>query len=430
MKLSKSAYNDFQRQATPNAILPLIDDDVVTEDHTKTSTFKLRTNPADANSPKYTLTVPIIDETATVRQVLKWTMAVGKVTTGLNIADGANKHPIIQELCTGSRLVAYNAGVNGNVVTRWLALQNAAELAEPAQQAGEGNDVYTARLLNARNAIQRPAINNADIQNGLNNLVRESCPYKALEKQKRFMRRKMRKPPTMTTRTYVANLIRINDEELPMLPPFGANQSLTVDELVDIVTFGVPKSWTRKMDEHAFDPIAEGLAELINFCERMEAADDFDSHQDTKPAAKTSSKKHKSIRNNGGKHKRWCHYHEVDTHDTSECETLKRLKKNQGSSDSKPAYKNKTWKRKSDDAKSYSKKELAAIAKKASKEAVKKATAECNAVAKRKSDSDSESDSSDDDASINMMETKMAAVDAQLAEFNFDDAKSDGEISC
>ena len=128
MKLSKSAYNDFQRQATPNAILPLIDDDVVTEDHTKTSTFKLRTNPGDGNSPKYTLAVPIIDETATVRQVLKWTMAIGKVTTGLNIADGANKHPIIQELCTGSHLVAYNTGANAATAARWLALQDGSQV--------------------------------------------------------------------------------------------------------------------------------------------------------------------------------------------------------------------------------------------------------------------------------------------------------------
>ena len=85
MKLSKSAYNDFQRQATPNAILPLIDDEVVTEDHTKTSTFKLRTNPADNNSPKYTLGIvgDVVKEIH-LAFVLKVNLGLG---LGLSIVD-------------------------------------------------------------------------------------------------------------------------------------------------------------------------------------------------------------------------------------------------------------------------------------------------------------------------------------------------------
>ena len=263
-------------------------------------------------------------------------------------------------------------------------------------------------------------------------MVNELCPYKALEKQKRFMRRKMRKPANMTTRTYVNNLLRINTDELPQLPPFSPTQSLREDELIDIVTFGIPKSWVRKMDEHDFDPVVKGLAATIVFCERMESSEDFTPDADQKISTKktSTSKKYKSDRKNSGpRHGKWCDYHEVNTHNTSERETLKKLKASRSSGNDKPAHKNKTWKRKSDEAKTYSKKELAAIAKKASREAVKKATAECHAVAKRKSDSDDDSStSSESDKSVNMMEAQMAEVDQQLADFDFD--KVDNEVEC
>ena len=110
----------------------------------------------------------------------------------------------------------------------------------------------------------------------------------------------------------------------------------------------------------------------------------------------------------------------------SECETLKKIKSSK--SDSKPPFKNKTWKRKSDDAKSHTKKELAAIGKKAAAKAIKKAKGELNAMAKRKNESsDSESSSgSEDDNSLHLME-KMEAIDKQLADFDFND---DGEVSC
>ena len=431
MKIAKSAYTDLGKKMTTKAILPLIDDEVSIEEGTQRSTFKLRSQPGDPDSPKYSLSVPILDDTASVRQALKWTLAVNKVMTGLNITAGDNKHPLVQELCTGSHLVAYNSGVNTHNAKRYAtAVETAVNAA--VQGEHEGEDAFMARLDNIRGAVPRPDINNADVTAGLNNILQEICPYKALEKQKRFMRRHMRKPADMTTRTYAANLIRINSDELTMLPPFQHGQSLSNDELIDIITYGIPKSWVRKMDEHDFDPFTKGIHELINFCERMESSENFERNE-LKVKAVSSSKKHKSTRNNPNKEK-WCHYHESNTHDTKDCETLKKIKSSKSSgskSDSKPPFKSKTWKRKSDDAKAHTKKELAAIGKKAAAKAIKAAQSECHAMAKRKTDSsDSEdSGSSDDENSVHIME-KMEAVDKQLADFNFDGDKDDGEVSC
>jgi SpoVK/Ycf46/Vps4 family AAA+-type ATPase len=95
---------------------------------------------------------------------------------------------------------------------------------------------------------------------------------------------------------------------------------------------------------------------------------------------------------------------------------LKKMKESRrsNSSDKKPFNKNKTWTKKSDEAKKFSKKELNALVKKASEKAVKKVTKELNAVAKCKRDNDDDLTSS-----LHMLENEMKDVDDQLKNFNF-----------
>ena len=81
-------------------------------------------------------------------------------------------------------------------------------------------------------------------------------------------------------------------------------------------------------------------------------------------------------------------------------------------------FKNKTWKRKADDGKSFTKKELNVLIQKAEKQAYKKAKAELNAMNKESSD--------DDDGSILMLEEATKKVDKMLADFDF---KDNDEIS-
>jgi hypothetical protein len=99
-------------------------------------------------------------------------------------------------------------------------------------------------------------------------------PHKALAKQKRWMCRNCRKPTNMLVREYTNNLRQINKQELYKLPPFGANQILTGDELTDIVLHGVPRSWPCKMEKQDFDPDTKTLVKIIQFCKSMEEAED------------------------------------------------------------------------------------------------------------------------------------------------------------
>jgi hypothetical protein len=239
------------------------------------------------------------------------------------------------------------------------------------------------------------------------------------------MRRKMRKPADMTTRAYVNHIHRINYEELPHLPPFEADGNrIADDELLDIVMFGIPNSWIKEMDRQNFDPMAHTMNRLVEFCERLESAEDFSPTKADKGNKKPKGSK--DYRSRGEKDGKWCDIHKSKTHDTAECSVVKRAMEKDGGNKS-GGYKSKSWKRNADDNKSYTKKELNALVKKAEKAATKKAVAECNAITKKRG-----SDKSDDSSmgSVNLVE-RMEEIDKELADFDFDkvDNKFD-EASC
>jgi hypothetical protein len=260
------------------------------------------------------------------------------------------------------------------------------------------------------------------IEPALKSTIKMVCPYKALEKQKRFMRHKMRKPADMKIRIFVNHLHRINFDEIPQLPPFVTGQELSNNELLDIILFGIPKSWVKEMDKQDFDPHEreDDIQVVIQFCEHMESAEDSNHTQKSGSTSKNSNKKTRFSNNKGKPSKgngKWCEYHETNTHNMSECLVLKKMKESgrNNSSDKKPFNKNKTWTKKSNNAKKFSKKELNALVKKASKKAVKKVTKELSTVSKCKRDDDNNSTSS-----LHMLKNEMKDVDDQLKNINFE----------
>jgi 5-formyltetrahydrofolate cyclo-ligase len=336
---------------------------------------------------------------------------------------------MVKQFCKGQVWTCFNESI---LTQQTQDQQTRAQAAADAlvQGAAETDAAFEARRATAYAAVpgNPPAVTFIPV--ALRATVKLVSPYKALEKQKRFMRRKMRKPADMKTRMYVNYLYRINFDELPHLPPFaGVVQSLSQDELMDIILFGIPKSWITEMDKQDFDPFSKTIAQVVDFCERMESAENFTPvamrKQSTgSPAKKTKYHKSQGKTSNGSGDK-WCEYHESNTHNTSECTVLNKLKasKNNNSSDKKPAAK-KDWKSKSNDAKKFTKKELNAIVKKK----VKQAKKEINAVTKRKSDDDD--DDSDSVSSLHMLENRMHDIDEKLKHFDFDKATLGKSADC
>jgi hypothetical protein len=244
-------------------------------------------------------------------------------------------------------------------------------------------------------AVAEPADHNDFVTAGLYAILTYIAPHKALAKQKRWMRRNCRKPTNMSVRECTNNLRRINERELCKLPPFGADQILTGDELTDIVLHGVPRSWPREMEKQGFDPDTKTLVEIIQFCERMEEAEDFGVGRDAQKTKTTHNKvKHDKVKgdkkekpSSSGDHK-YCLLHgDNHTHNSDECHVLVKRVQAMRRSDGdkrKPSHK-KPWNRDAAKGNGSSKKELAAFVRKTARK-------ELHAFTKRRKTSASSKD--------------------------------------
>jgi hypothetical protein len=227
----------------------------------------------------------------------------------------------------------------------------------------------------------------------------------------------------------------MNDEEVPSLPPFGPNQGLSLDELVDIILYAVPKSWIKEMDRQGFDPMVKTPMEVVNFLEQIETSEDFDSDKQKQVVPNNNNKNkgkpqkqgsnNNNANGNGGK---YCMLHGKGNHSTEECRNMqaqaKRMKTNGGEAKSTTGggSKNKTWSRKSENNKSVTKKEINSLVKKAAKKAAQK---EINALNKKR-----KSDDSDSEEEMNNIEEGI--VDIDLNDFDAKDLErvlDDDEIT-
>ena len=268
--------------------------------------FKLRSTPADPASMTYELTIPYFCS-GTPEELLKFLELVDRAILGTNTVNGPDKYALIRRLLQGDPLSAFNNAANARGV--------------------ENNDNYDACC---------------------QDLIRHIFPRCALSKQKRWMRRFLRKPSWITTREFMSRMTELN-ELLDRFPNFDPDQRLPEDEIMDIAEFGVPNKWQKQMVLQGFDTVNHTPNEFVEFCERLEATED-----DQKESPKQESfKKDKK----GTKRKLFDEYYCMKCkknphHNTEDCRILKNMVKNEGNPHKR--FKNKTWKRDQDN-KSYDK---------------------------------------------------------------------------
>jgi hypothetical protein len=328
---NKKAPPAFIREEAP---LPLVPKVPTKEELAmrKCSKFKIRLNPEDPQDRNtYERLVYIIDGTEEPRIILQWKHDLEVIQKGNGIQEVENMINITRSLCEGAARNWYDA-----------------ELAVLQANMAPGLVMDMEEHHLAVKAV-----------------VRTALPFECLRKQRRYMRRHMRKPRDMKMKTYVGHMMKINQDELPQLPPFGANQSIPQDEMAEIIHSGIPISWQFEMTRQKFVPEEHTLVEMTDFCERLEETEGKQERSNNGSTTQEPRKKHKSGTNGNNEAiqgtKPYCAYHKSHTHSTEEC----RQKKYHGQQKSDGAFKNKTWKRQADAGRTYTKSEVAALMKKA-----------------------------------------------------------------
>jgi hypothetical protein len=170
-------------------------------------------------------------------------------------------------------------------------------------------------------------------------LISHVLTRRALQTQKRYMCRFLQKKRDMTVREFITRLVEIN-KYLELFPPgFETGQKLPVDEIMDIAEFGVPGSWQRQMILHDFDPVTSTPSAFIEFCERVECAED---DKTKKAAGETENPNRKPC------HKckrleesetpvKYCQLHKSYGHFTDECKVVQdQIKKSHSQCDKNP----------------------------------------------------------------------------------------------
>ena len=206
----------------------------------------------------------------------------------------------------------------------------------------------------------------AILEESLQHVVTGMAPPKALVRVKRYLRRDCRKPADMSVRMCYQHLTRVHMEEIPHLPPFGANQQLGNGELMDIILCGAPKSWQCEMDRQGHDPLTHSTSEVIVFMENLEHAEEFDGKSTSQAKSKVKSNgKGKSHSNgNASKDSKYCLIHGHGGHSSDECHKLQAAAKKLKSGDNSSGnYSKKTWMKKAHDSNKISQKELNALIK-------------------------------------------------------------------
>jgi hypothetical protein len=361
-------------------VLPLVAEPAEPTKKEDLAQVDLLSDPANANSTKVKFSFKILDGAHdTPREIITWRRNVEKSFVGLHTNTGTTQHQMVQQFCRGTALSTYNH----NVLTLFTTVRtNDIAAAQAAVDADDGTDAIALAALNQTLADRTAATQETYlaaagdgafvVTTALNEMMTSLLPTKALQRVKRHLRREARKPIDMNVKSYFMHLSRINNEEIPLLPPnYNNAQRLGNDEIVDILLFGTPKSWQKEMDRQGFDPIdGKTPLQVVAFMERIETSEDFDNDRKaTKPAAKGKKGKDQS-HTSPDKSSYYCMLHgNNNSHDTADCKSLKaQAKKMKGGGDSHKKNKNgnnKSWKNKAKDDGNDSRKELAALVKKA-----------------------------------------------------------------
>jgi hypothetical protein len=163
-------------------------------------------------------------------------------------------------------------------------------------------------------------------------------PHRALETQRQWMQRHMKKPRDMSARNTSAAISRINNC-LPMFPHGSQASKFSEKEIVELFEWSLPERWQKKLSVKGFDPSQHTREELIDQCEILERHEpEYESekaennknnkNKNSKFRKTETNKKKGDGRESGGYFCKECGPN--DTHSTVKCFKIRNREKTRG----------------------------------------------------------------------------------------------------
>jgi hypothetical protein len=188
-----------------------------------------------------------VDGTDSLRTVIQRTKDIWQVINGLGLTnDPEGMIPLIEATCHASALSAFQDTMS--TTRERLRREREEEVGYLEPEYGETADEFRERQEEeARAAEIEFSLNRTHVEEAVRAVIVNACPFKVLQKQKRYMQRFMRKPADMKIRAFVHNVMKLNHEELPHLPPFGTRQMFSEDDVIEIILNACPQSWVKRV---------------------------------------------------------------------------------------------------------------------------------------------------------------------------------------
>ena len=108
-----------------------------------------------------------------------------------------------------------------------------------------------------------------NIEKALAQVAHSVFPHRALETQRLWMNRGMRKPSDLSARKTAAAISKINSC-LPLFPGGNQESKFSEPELVGLLEWSLPQMWRNKFDLDGYIPTQGTRAKLIPECEAIE----------------------------------------------------------------------------------------------------------------------------------------------------------------
>ena len=256
------AYAKMMEEAIPRQgviaqpCIPLVDDTVIDVDKTSLVGFTLKVRPGGGNDHTYKKSVRIFSSGTptewidTIRDLTEiWTQ---------NLVNGpTDRAAIVGTILRDEALAQFEGAIE--------------EAREPAEE-GAARPALTLEMVDAAIKAVSAAI----------------FPHRALETQKLWMRRHMKKPMSMKYRTLQARVQKMNCS-LPLFPNATNESKFSARELLEILEFSLPATWRSHFDLKGYVPSQHNKERLLKEAEAIERKE-----------AEENQKKRRSERTNGG----------------------------------------------------------------------------------------------------------------------------------